>query len=422
MSGPLLTGHVPAPLLRALPVTSPSLLILGTDAVRAASPATPVQLAHACLAAGYRSVVPASWGDELLARRIIEAIENTIAPLVVCSCPFVTRRLSRNADDIGSMVLSCVAPPVAAAAYLRALYAPAGVRITFAGACPSAGHASIDAWLTPAELLADLEKKGIRLVDQPTEFDSILPPDRRRHYSEPGGVPSREALRRASDALELVELEATDFAIELAQALLAGGPRLVDAAPALGCVCSGAGTGVAPHEARARVRACEPPRALSPVVDHDVDVGLDLVVLPGVPERARAAAPASPVVALGAAAVVDSSPSRIAMPVSSGMVASTVASAPRERETERKRSPTGSNRAIIGPMPQSRASGRQLPRAYVARRRSSPKGIRQSAVHRQIDVMGPYRDRSAKPIWIWLAGAGTVIVAVALLFFALARN
>jgi hypothetical protein len=46
-------------------VTSPSLVILGTDAVLAAAPATPVQLAHACLAAGYGAAVPASWGDEL---------------------------------------------------------------------------------------------------------------------------------------------------------------------------------------------------------------------------------------------------------------------------------------------------------------------------------------------------------------------
>ena len=142
-------------------MTSPSLLILGTDAVLAAGPATPVQLAHACLAAGYRSVVPASWGDEIVARRALDAIEYTNGSLVLSCCPFVTRRLARHADDIGSLVLSCVSPPVATAAYLRALYAPASVRITYVGACPAGGHASIDAWLTPAELFVDLASKGI---------------------------------------------------------------------------------------------------------------------------------------------------------------------------------------------------------------------------------------------------------------------
>ena len=40
----------------------PSIVILGTDAILAALPATPIQLAHACLRIGYQHVVPASWG------------------------------------------------------------------------------------------------------------------------------------------------------------------------------------------------------------------------------------------------------------------------------------------------------------------------------------------------------------------------
>jgi hypothetical protein len=398
-------------------VTSPSLLILGADAVLAAAPATPVQLAHACLAAGYRTVVPASWGDEILARRVIDALENTNGPIVLCCCPLVTRRLSTRMDDIGSMMLSGVAPPVAAAAYLRALYAPARVRITFVGGCPSGGHAGIDAWLTPAELLADLVGKGIRLADQPTEFDSVLPPDRRRHYSEPGGVPSRDALRRASGAPELVELDASDFAIDLAQALLADGQRLIDAAPALGCLCSGAGTDVSSSAARARVRAQEPPRAPSPVVDHDVELPIEIVAVPVMRDRAYAAP--SPPRHVAAAVHPDvvrdppelpEPPSAIAVRPADAVAAPLVDTA--SRDAARRRPPTGNNRAVIGAMPQSRSSGRHLPRAYVARRRSSPKGIRQSGVRRQIDVLGPYRDRPATPKWAWAAGIGIAIVAV----------
>lgn len=402
-------------------MTSPSLLILGTDAVLAAGPATPVQLAHACLAAGYRSVVPASWGDEIVARRALDAVEYTNGPLVLCSCPFVMRRLGRHADDISSLVLSCVSPPVAAAAYLRALYAPAGVRVTYVGACPAGGHASIDAWLTPEELFADLAHKGIELASQPREFDSVLPPDRRRHFSEPGGAPSNDALRRAHGAPELVELEGHDFAIDLAQALLGSGQRLIDAAPALGCVCSGAASDVPPRAARARVRSGEPPRAPSPVVDHDVDLVIDIVTGPVSGERAPASLPSRHVAGAGdPPALIEPEDS----PWTARAVAAAVVPAPTASplDDQRRRSPAGSNRAVIGAMPQSRSSGRQLPRAYVARRRSSPKGIRQSGVRRQIEVMAPYRTQRATPGWIWFAGIGTVLVAVASVLIVLASG
>jgi hypothetical protein len=401
-------------------VTSPSLLILGTDAVLAAAPATPVQLAHACLAAGYRSVVPVSWGDEIIARRVIDTVENFNGPVVLCCCPIVTRRLGKHAEDIGSMMLPGVAPPVATAVYLRALYAPANARVTFVGACPSGGHASIDAWLTPAELLADLTAKGIQITEQPTEFDSVLPPDRRRHYSEPGGAPSRDALLRASGAHELVELEPSDFAIDLAQALLAGGQRLIDPAPALGCLCSGATDRLSPQASRARVRSTEPPRAASPVVDHDVALGVDIVTAPLSGERAHAshsrrqAGAASP----GGSTQAPTLPESAASTTSATTFASVVAP---PAQDSRRRSQAGNNRAVIGAMPQSRAAGRQLPRAYVARRRSSPKGIRQSGVRRQIDVMGPYRDQVTIPKWVWFAGVGTLVVAVGTVLMVLGR-
>ena len=395
-------------------MTSPSLLILGTDAVLAASPATPVQLAHACHAAGYRAVVPASWGDEILAKRVLTILENTNTPLVLSCCPLVARRLGKHAADIGSMTLCAVAPPVATAAYLRALYAPASVRITYAGACQAGGHASIDAWLTPEELLSDLAGKGIAVRDQPTEFDSILPPDRRRHYSDPGGPPAPEALRRTSSGSELIELDAGDFVIDLAQQLLAGGRRLIDVAPALGCACSGAASGVPAHAARARVRAGEPPRAPSPVVDHDIDLALDVVAGPQHGELGAAASGGS---RLATPRTPPSSTEQATTHMTAGQESSdpvgTVVAAPAPLDGARRRSPTATNRSVLGAMPQSRFSGRQLPRAYVARRRSSPKGIRQSGVRRQIDIMGPFKEERAVPRWAWLAGAGAIIVAAA---------
>ena len=398
----------------ALHVTSPSLLILGTDAVLAASPATPVQLAQACLAAGYRAVVPASWGDELVAKRVLGILENTNTPLVLSCCPLVARRLGKHASDIGSMTVCAVAPPGAAAADLRALYAPASVRGTYAGACQGGGHASIDAWLTPAELLSDLASKGIQVLDQPTEFDSILPPDRRRHYSDPGGPPAPEALRRESSGLELIELDAGDFVIDLAQQLLTGGRRLIDVAPALGCACSGAVPGVPPHAARAHVRAAEPPRAPSPVVDHEIDLAVDVVAAPQhgelVVAESRDHRHAMPRTAPSSA---EPAPTPIAARGEASDPIGNAVAAQTPLDATRRRSPTGTSRSVLGAMPQSRFSGRQLPRAYVARRRSSPKGIRQSGVRRQIDIMGPFKEERAVPRWAWLAGAGAIIAVAA---------
>jgi hypothetical protein len=312
------------------------------------------------------------------------------------------------------MTVCAVAPPVAAAAYLRALYAPASVRVTYAGACQGGGHASIDAWLTPAELLSDLASKGIQVSDQPTEFDSILPPDRRRHYSDPGGPPAPEALRRASSGLELIELDAGDFVIDLAQLLLTGGRRLIDVAPALGCACSGAVPGVPPHAARAHVRAAEPPRAPSPVVDHDIDLAVDVVAAPQhgelVVAESRDHRHAMPRTAPSSA---EPAPTPIAARGGASDPTGDAAAAQTPLDATRRRSPTGTSRSVLGAMPQSRFSGRQLPRAYVARRRSSPKGIRQSGVRRQIDIMGPLKEERAVPRWAWLAGAGAIIAVAA---------
>lgn len=345
-------------------MTVPSLLILGTDAVLTAAPATPVQLAHACLAAGYHAVIPASWGDELIAARTIDRCRKTETPLVQCSCPFVARRFAAHGDSIAPMLLSFVAPPVATAAYLRAVYAPNGVHLTFAGGCPSASHESIDVWLSPDELMSALADRGINASAQPTEFDSVLPPDRRRFFSEPGGVPSRSALRHLPTPVEFVELKSEDLVVDLAQHLLSTSRTLIDAAPALGCCCSGAILGVSPEVARARVREHDPPRALAPVVDHAQAIALES----GLPR------PSVSVLAMEV-------PHRPSMPRLPSLPDAPHPSPVVVEAVVRRRSPPG-QRAVLGTMPQTRTeAGRQLPRAYVARRRSSPRGMRDSVVH-----------------------------------------
>ena len=99
-------------------------VILGTDAILAALPATAVQLAHACIEAGFVNVIPASWGDELIAAATLRRLpEFGDGPVIQCSCPIVAHRLLSVSSDLRPVLLPLVPPPVALARYVRALVA-----------------------------------------------------------------------------------------------------------------------------------------------------------------------------------------------------------------------------------------------------------------------------------------------------------
>lgn len=347
---------------------TPSVIVLGADALLAALPATPVQLAHACLEAGYQQVVPASWGDELVAQAALTQLgEPRPGPAIQCSCPLVAHRLLASGSDLRPFLVSVVSPAVAVARYLRAVYGGSGVRITYAGRCPGAVHDDIDARITPQDLLAELAAHGISLAEQPRVFDSIVPPDRRRFFSQPGGVPSPEQLWSAGGQRTLVELGNGDVASELAELLLSGRNVLVDPSTRLGCFCTGASEGASAGEARARIVALEPPRSTSAVVRPTAGLELDLP-LPETPSQ----------------------PSEIALPLPRTRESAPASAAQGEGEGRpaappRRRSPShGIPRPVLGASPVTRDhDGRQLPRTYVARRRSTPRPFRV-----QIDVSG----------------------------------
>jgi hypothetical protein len=249
---------------------------------------------------------------------------------------------------------------VAAAEYVRALYAPVRPKITFAGGCPGARHASIDVTLSVKELLGSLEERGISARQQPTEFDSVIPPDRRRFYSDAGGIPARQPLRQLPGGIDLVELRGEDVVVDLAQELLQKEHVLIDVALPLGCSCSGIVAGVTADAARARVREMEPPRALSPVVDHSLRLSLDAASLPPAVRAPQTFSWPSP---------------RPTQPESG--TPTPEEALPAIEIYSRRRSPPGMARPVLGTMPLARTeTGRSLPRAYVARRRSSPTGVR----------------------------------------------
>ena len=96
------------------------MIVLGTDAVLAALPATPVQVVHACLAAGFDAAVPASWGDELVAAACMrELASREVGPVIQCSCPCVARRLTSGGSELERFLLTLDSPPVAAARCVR---------------------------------------------------------------------------------------------------------------------------------------------------------------------------------------------------------------------------------------------------------------------------------------------------------------
>src|SRR5215203_2151237 len=232
----------------------PMVAIVGNDVVLAAAPATPVQLAHACLRRGFSVVVLSIWGDELLASEATSRLASRDrGPAVMCVCPYVRARLLAPGPDLAPFLVSLVSPPVATARYLRMLYGDHAVHITYIGGCPSGEDAAIDAHLTPDDFLADLAERGIALSEQPLVFDSIVPPDRRRWSSLPGGVPGAEALWADNDTRTLIEIDHDDASTDLVQHIMAREHVLLDLAPSFGCACSGAVGSVSPRAARVGV-------------------------------------------------------------------------------------------------------------------------------------------------------------------------
>ena len=262
-----------------MPAVGTPFIILGADAVLAALPASPVQLAHACQALGFQLAAPATWGDELIAERCLEHLVGYEHPAaVMCSCPLVTQRLTRTSTALEPFMLTFTSPPVATARYLRAAFSGQTLHITYAGACPGADDESIDARLRPADLLDAFVEHGIVLGAQPNCFEALVPLDRRRFYSLPGGVPTRDHLERVARR-ELIEITGDDVVLELTQQLLDQVPALLDLAPSLGCACAGAGEHAVRGNARAALLTLEPPRARQRVLDQSVEVDVSQTLI-----------------------------------------------------------------------------------------------------------------------------------------------
>ena len=372
------------------PPRTTAVAIVGTDLVLAAFPASPVQIAHALHRLGFDVVVPASWGDELLAAATLERLEQRGGvPAVYCACPRVAERLLATGTELAPVLLPLVPPPVAAARYVRAAYEGSHVTVTFLGGCCAAADDAIDARITPREFLRTLQERDISLSDMPRVFEGIIPPDRRRHLSLPGGLPDPAQLAALGVPRELACLTSADYAAELAQLVIAREPVLIDVAARLGCACVGATSSTPYERAHETVTRLEPPRAAHPVVDATLAGPLDAALPEPVARPEPPAEPADLRTTQGTARTP--TPPR-AMPAA-GTGPRTVQHTPPSQSrypagepptgpgTRRRGGVTGFFRGVGSGETPPRArtgEGMALPRAYVAKRRPAGDGARTS--------------------------------------------
>jgi hypothetical protein len=260
------------------PATSQPLrvIILGNDALLEGRPATSVQMAQACLRAGFDFVAPISWGEELLAERMVDAAASGAPATVACHCPIVARALEYTKLGATSRAI-LAAPPVATARYVRIAFGARPIHVTFVGRCPGGRSPDIDQWITPEAFWSGLGEAGIDPRSQPMYFDSLVPPDRRRFASVPGGVPYEPYLQtRAAAYVREVAMETLAVVASTASAEL---PLVLDPSAATGCFCS---------RHRREVEEFEPARARSSVVVVDlapqVTAELEQIAEPPEPE------------------------------------------------------------------------------------------------------------------------------------------
>ena len=337
------------------PADAPTLAVLGPDVVVAAAPATQAQLVAACRLLGFDAVVPGSWGDELIAEATLRHLgPRSNETVVLCACP-AAHLVAAGDPRLARHVLSLVAPGVAAARYVRMLYAPARVRITYLGHCAGVTDRDVDD-VRPARWVLDmLEARGV----DPTVMPDEPAPGHRRHLSLPGGMPHPERLRQAVRH-ELITLTGADAA-ELAVAHIARGRlALIDLSAATECGCTGGAAARSDSSHRALLEQLEPRRAagdvLSPTIRPDLTLG-----------AARAVA------ALGyrPATAASGAEREVQLPT---MGLSSARGTPPARRRART---SGIMRAIGGLAPATRTGeGRPLPRAYLGHRGRRPEELR----------------------------------------------
>jgi len=268
-------------------------LILSVESAAYFYPATPEQVVNACYQAGFRTVHRGVLGDELVAREYLRLwAEPGWGTMIRSTCPVIVEQVRTEFPELVPYLAPVDTPIAAEARYVKAMYGR-DTKVVYAGVCLTEGGDAVDAAITFEDLAKLLEKRGVRVADQPPHFER-LPEERRRHWSTAGGLPleilaeSTQASRRFKKVRGLGQLEAIARAVAVDRIDLG----FVDILPCEGCLDHPL---LGPKEQlfwrRTVVEATEPPRSKLPVLDDDVARRVNVGATFPVQGRSAAAAP-----------------------------------------------------------------------------------------------------------------------------------
>jgi diguanylate cyclase (GGDEF)-like protein len=256
-----------------------AVLILSVESAAHFYPATPEQVVNACYAAGYKTVHRGVLGDELVARQYQELLaDDGWGTIIRSTCPVIVETVRTQYPELIPYLAPVATPIAAEARYLKAMYGD-DTPVVYAGVCLTEGGPDVDAAITFAELDGLLQRRGVRVGDQPLYF-SRIPEERRRFWSTTGGLPldllkeERQSSRRFRKVRGLGQLEAIARAVGTDRIDLG----FVDILPCEGCLDHPL---LGPREELFRRReivgATEPPRALASVLAEGVHISVGAV-------------------------------------------------------------------------------------------------------------------------------------------------
>jgi diguanylate cyclase (GGDEF)-like protein len=246
-------------------------LILSVEAAAYFYPATPEQVVNACYAAGFRMVHRGVIGDELVAQEYLKLWgDEEWGTMIRSTCPVIVETVRKEYPELIPYLAPVQTPVAAEARYLKAMYGRS-LPVAYAGVCLTEGGPDVDAAITFEELDTLLDKRRVRVSDQPNYFTRI-PEERRRHWSTAGGLPlellteERQSSRRFRKVRGLGALK--PIARAVVERIDLG---FVDILPCEGCLDHPLlGPKDELFRRREIVHATEPPRAAAPVVEPEV--------------------------------------------------------------------------------------------------------------------------------------------------------
>ncbi len=246
-------------------------LILSVEAAAYFYPATPEQVVNACYAAGFRMVHRGVVGDELVAQEYLKLWgDEEWGTMIRSTCPVIVETVRKEYPELIPYLAPVQTPVAAEARYLKAMYGRS-LPVAYAGVCLTEGGPDVDAAITFEELDTLLDKRRVRVSDQPNYFTRI-PEERRRHWSTAGGLPLELLTEERQSSRRFRKLRGLGALKPIARAVV---ERIdlgfVDILPCEGCLDHPLlGPKDELFRRREIVHATEPPRAATPVVEPEV--------------------------------------------------------------------------------------------------------------------------------------------------------